>query len=182
MFKYRAVWFFIGFWLCCGAFVLVMKYFDGKNYQNVELIDCSGDKFKPDDGDSFFCEGKYVRVMGIDTPETAHPDHGIDKDQPYGKQATILADKILMNAKTITLVVIKNKDDKYDRILAHVLVDNKLFAPMMISSGLAYETISEYGDSGFAGYAGQIINAWNNAPKPEFMNPHDWREENQEKD
>lgn len=162
---------------------LLLAYFFHtiERYRYVTIYDCSGEAFKADDGDSLYCNGKFVRIAGIDAPETQHPKHGISEDQESGPEAAAYATRIFQNAKTITVLAFET--DKYDRELAHILVNGELFAPKMIEAGFAYETISEYGDQGFAGYGALIMKAWDETQyRPEFENPHDWREKNQKKD
>ena len=171
-------------WVCVTVLLAIyfcaFEYCRNRAYRDIEFIDCSGDKFKADDGDSLYCSGKYVRILGIDTPETKHPEHGISFDQTFGSKAKEYATKVLSAAKTITLAVKRGEADKYDRLLAHVLIDGHLFAPIMIRAGLAYETIEEYGDDNFSPYAAEIMQAWGEIEKPlPFENPHDWREKNQ---
>ncbi|NQT49304.1 thermonuclease family protein [Candidatus Kuenenbacteria bacterium] len=157
----------------------------GEGFKIVELIDCSGDKFSPDDGDSFYCvindKKVFVRVLGIDTPETMHEEHGICENQKLGPEATKFANNILMNAKNITLVHKVGDVGSYGRPLVHVLVDGKLFAPMLVKAGLAYSTLEHYGDNGFSGYAAEINHVWANMTPPEFENPHKFRKKMREK-
>ena len=137
------------------------------------LLDCSGDKLKADDGDSIYCDGVYIRIMGIDTPETIHEEHGLFENQSFGPEASALAEKILASAVSVTVVTAGK--DTYGRTLGHVLVDGCLFAVKMVEAGLAYETITQYGDNGFAGFATLIVEAASRSPEPKFENPHDWR-------
>jgi micrococcal nuclease len=163
------------------AFLLVLVFLvfpvgcahaDG-TYKQVRIFDCSGSKMTVDDGDTLHCGDERIRIMGIDTPETKHPAHGFMEDQPYGPEATLLAKKILEPAKVVTIVA--GGTDIYGRTLGHVLVDGVHFGAQMVAAGLAYETISKYGDSGFAGFAALILEAARNAPELKFENPHDWR-------
>lgn len=148
----------------------------GMFYKQIEFIDCSGGKFMADDGDSLYCNGQYVRIAGIDTPETIHKEHGILHNQRYGVKARDYANGVLQNAKIITVVHQVGQVDKYERMLGHVLVDGHLFAPMIIRAGYAYEAIAFYGDQGFSDYAAEIWQAWQEVRKPlPFVNPHEFR-------
>ena len=48
----------------------------------------------------------------------------------------------------------------------------------MIREGLAYETVSHYGDNGFPTLAGQLLHAAEEAGEPPFQPPYIWRREN----
>lgn len=140
---------------------------------------CPLSQLQFDDGDSFVCNGEDIRVLGIDTPEIKHPQHGIFKDQKFGRKALGFTQKIFKNAKEI--LVVRGHKDKYGRTLAHVLVDGELLGVKLIRAGLAYESISIYGDQGFTQFGKEILTAAAGAPKPQFENPHDWRKKNQKK-
>ena len=144
---------------------------------NTELCDKTQIKF--DDGDSFFCGEEEVRVLGIDTPETKHPEHGFFTDQPMGTVATSFTNSLLKKAKRITIV--RGGRDKYKRTLAHVLIDGELLSVKLIKVGLAYEDVSRYGDSGMREFALQITEAAKVSPKPPFEDPHVWRKKNKKK-
>lgn len=140
---------------------------------------CPHEMIKHDDGDSFYCGDKYIRILGLDTPEIAHPEHGIFQDQEYGKEALGLTNKLLDEAERVT--IFEDKKDKYGRTLAHVLVDGELLAVKLIKAGLGYETISFYGDNGFSEFAKQIKDAAETSSKPKFEEPHLWRKKYQKK-
>lgn len=147
------------------------------------VVDCSGDKFKFDDVDSLFCGKEYIRILGIDGPETMHKEHGIFENQPYGIEAANYARDIFGKAHSITAVV--TEKDKYGRSLGHVFVNGQLYGELAIRAGFAYETISKYGDNGFPGFALAIKTAWKETWKdgklPLFENPSDWRKKHQKK-
>ncbi len=132
-----------------------------------------------DDGDSIACGDEMIRVLGVDTPEVKHEAHGIYKDQAYGPEASAFTNGLLKQAKKVQLV--RAGKDKYGRILAHVLIDGKLLGAQLIKAGLAYETISHYGDNGLPMYAKQIMSAAAKAPQPKFEQPYLWRKKNQRK-
>lgn len=148
--------------------------------KDIDLFACPLKEIIFDDGDTITCNGENIRMAGIDTPEIKHPKHGISKDQPYGKKAAALTKKLIKKAGGVT--IIRAGKDKYGRTLGFVFVNGELLGVELINAGLAYETVSFYGDNGFPEYALQIKNAWNNLPeKPNFENPHDWRKKNQKK-
>ena len=94
---------------------------------------------KDTDGDTadFILDNEIVtvRFLGIDTPETVHPQKEIEE---FGKEASNFTKELLENAKTIKLEFEKEKpsEDKYHRLLAWVWVDNKLLQEELIINGL----------------------------------------------
>jgi len=72
--------------------------------------------------------------------------------------------------------------DVYDRTLAHVFVDGKLLSILLIKAGLAYETVTRYGDeTAFPDLAKQILEAARSVPTPPFEYPGNWRKKHQVK-
>ena len=132
-------------------------------------------RIKIDDGDTFRVRGTVIRILGLDTPEIKHPRHGYPKDQPYGPQAAARAVALFDSAAVIEYVPAGL--DRYKRRLAHVFLDGELFAAKMIDSGLAYETVSFYGDNGFPDLAELILEHAERAGPPPFQNPYQWRKE-----
>ena len=86
-----------------------------------------------DDGDTFSYHGVTVRILGIDTPEITHPEHGFHEDQPYGREATAKAVELFHSAAVIEYVA--DTLDQYGRTLAQVFVDGESFAVKMIEAG-----------------------------------------------
>jgi endonuclease YncB( thermonuclease family) len=152
-------------WLSCR------KSADDPSYRGAVLITLSEIEF--DDGDTFFLNRKPIRVLGIDTPEIAHPELGVDEPQPYGPVAAESTRVWFTRAGVIELV--PDGLDIYDRRLAHVFLDGELLAIRLIRHGLAYETVSHYGDSGYPDLAQQILDAARSAPKPPFEQPYKWK-------
>ncbi len=90
------------------------------------------------DGDTI--KAKYeskeykVRLLCIDTPETVKEGLPV---QPYGKQASEKLSGILLN-KQVTLAFEKDLYDKYDRLLAYVILkDGTCVNAFMIEQGYA---------------------------------------------
>lgn len=138
---------------------------------------CPPESIKHDDGDSFFCADEEIRMLGADTPEIIHEEHGIFIDQPKGRKAAAFTKKLLSDAKRI--IIVRGGRDKYGRSLAHVLIDGELLGAKLIKAGLAYENVSLYGDNGMPEFALQILEASKISKKPAFENPSDWRKKNQ---
>jgi micrococcal nuclease len=134
---------------------------------------------RPDDGDTFFYRDLTIRILGIDTPEIIHEEHGIFEDQPYGQAAAAFTARALKKAEVVEYLAFQ--PDIYGRLLAHVFVDKQLLAVLLIRAGLAYETVSHYGDNGFPELAEEILNAARQSPKPCFEEPYRWRRKHQVK-
>ena len=67
-----------------------------------------------DDGSKY--QKERVRMLGVDTPETVHPNKPV---QFYGKEASDFTKKSL-DGKTVWLQTDVNPKDRYDRMLAYV--------------------------------------------------------------
>lgn len=150
------------------------------SYEKLDAKLCPIGLIDFDDGDTFSCEGERIRVLGIDAPETKDPDHGIAEDQESGRSAASATQSILKGAKRVVLV--RAGKDAYGRTLAHVIVDGELLGVKLIGRGLAYETVSHYGDNGMPEFALQILEASKSHPKPKFEEPWKWRKKNQKKE
>lgn len=132
---------------------------------------------RPDDGDTFYYKNVIIRILGIDAPEIIHKEHGIFEDQPYGRKAAAMTIGILRKARVIECLPFQN--DKYGRLLAHVFVDGELLSVRLIRAGLAYESVSYYGDNGFPDLAERILKAARESPRPPFQVPYRWRRRHQ---
>jgi len=129
-----------------------------------------------DDGDTLEYGELTIRILGIDTPEIAHQQHGLFEDQPFGQDAACRTEQIIRAAGRVEYL--PSRLDKYGRTLAHLFVDGELLAIHLLREGLAYETISFYGDNGFPDLAAEILRAAEAGPKPAFGPPHEWRKKN----
>ena len=92
--------------------------------------DESGDPFvgvceRVVDGDTIVVEGLgKVRLIGVDTPETVHPNRPVEF---FGKEASAFT-KTLVEGKRVRLEWDFQKTDKYRRYLAYVyLVEGDVF-------------------------------------------------------
>ncbi|GAA5416601.1 SPbeta prophage-derived endonuclease YokF [Paraliobacillus ryukyuensis] len=89
------------------------------------------------DGDTIQVEvngqEENVRMLLVDTPETKHPN--LPK-QPFGEDATAFAKEILTD-QNIKLEFDGPTRDKYDRLLAYIWIDGKLFNEWLLEKGLA---------------------------------------------
>lgn len=144
-------------------------------HKHARYLDVARVRF--DDGDTFYLDGKPIRILGIDTPETKSPEVGILIDQPYGPAAAESTRALITRARLVEIV--PDGRDTYGRRLAHVLVDGELLSVRLLKMGLAYENVSYFGDNGFPDLADRILKASLEAPKPPFEEPYKWRQKNQ---
>lgn len=94
------------------------------------------------DGDTFEVsiagESYKVRMIGIDTPETVHPQKEVEC---FGKEAFAKTAELLSGA-TVILTGDSSQDskDKYGRLLKYVHLEDGTFVnKVLIESGYAYE-------------------------------------------
>ncbi len=91
------------------------------------------------DGDTFKTQaGEKVRLLGINTPETARDDK---PGEPLADRATAEL-KRLIEGKTVRLAFDTEQKDRYGRLLAHIyLRDGTWINREMIKRGFAYSYI-----------------------------------------
>lgn len=127
-----------------------------------------------------------LRLLGYDTPEKFMPPLGMYYDQPYGQEASWFLQRLMRNARRIYIYTRFEKGMR-NRVLAHITIDGKLLAAEMIRWGLAYETVTAFGDGGFPEFAIDIMDAWQASPihhsftqktVPRFIDPYIWRKMN----
>ncbi|NIM20284.1 MAG: hypothetical protein GTO51_08650 [Candidatus Latescibacteria bacterium] len=137
------------------------------------------DRIEFDDGDSFLLSGKPIRILGIDAPEIIDTSVGIFENQPFGIEAAESTKAWILRAKIAEYL--PDGKDIYDRILAHIIVDGELLSVKLIHNGLAYETVTTFGDNGFPDLARKILQASLESPAPKFQKPYLWRKKHQRK-
>lgn len=79
-------------------------------------------------------EENKVRLIGVDTPESVHPDES--RNVPYGK----ISSEFTKNALLGNLVYLEydvEARDRYGRILAYVWLDDVMFNKTLLSEGHA---------------------------------------------
>lgn len=101
-----------------------------QEYQVTEVID--GDTFK------IWLNGteQTVRLLGIDTPETKHPQKGVEC---YGREASSKLSE-LIEGKIVTLIPDTKQPniDRYDRLLRYVYINENIDVnQIMVSEGYA---------------------------------------------
>ena len=86
------------------------------------------------DGDTLLLEsGHRVRLLGVDTPETKHPEK---PEQRFGKEAADFT-ALWVNRKPVRLVFDRERLDRYDRVLAWVYVDDTCLNVELVRAGLS---------------------------------------------
>lgn len=91
------------------------------------------------DGDTIIVhydgEDVRVRLIGIDTPESVHPDPS--KNIPEGTTASDYT-KVLLDGQSVYLAFDKQKYDRYNRLLAYVyLMDSTFLNAHLLEVGMA---------------------------------------------
>jgi len=161
-------------------FLLVSLFFStnlfAKDDTKLDAFLCNIGNIEFVDGDSFKCKGEEIRVLGVDAPELMNEKNGILKNQKMGPKAALFTQKELKDASRI--LIVRGGKDKYNRTLAHVMVDGDLLSVKLIKAGLGYETITKYGDNGFPLYSSEVLDTALGAPKPKFKDPYVWRQKN----
>lgn len=77
---------------------------------------------------------EYVRLIGVDTPESVHPDK--ERNVPYGEIASEFTKK-LTEGKAATLETDVQERDRYGRLLAYVYLDGVMLNKTLLSEGHA---------------------------------------------
>lgn len=86
------------------------------------------------DGDTIeLSDGRKLRYIGIDTPETKDPAR---PQECFGHEA-YLKNKSLVEGKTITLEKDVNETDRYGRLLRYVYIDTVLINDLLVKEGYA---------------------------------------------
>lgn len=90
------------------------------------------------DGDtiqvSLHGQTETVRLIGIDTPETKHPDEPI---QCYGPEAEAFTRSLLPPGSAVALELDAQERDKYGRLLTYVWLDDHMVNEVLVAQGYA---------------------------------------------
>lgn len=86
------------------------------------------------DGDTIvLVDGRTVRYIGIDTPETKHPTKGV---QCFGPEASSKNSQLVLG-KTIQLEKDVSETDRYGRLLRYVWLEGRLINEQLVAEGYA---------------------------------------------
>ena len=131
-----------------------------------------------DDGDSLsirWPDGiETVRILGIDTPETFHPQHDLPYAQPFGDVARGFLEGCLAVADEVQLLRSGDKDP-YGRTLGYLFLDGKNYSLLVLRAGLAVENVRHFGDNGLPAIAAEVLAAAEEAPPVPFEAPYRFR-------
>lgn len=87
------------------------------------------------DGDTIrLSTGETVRYIGIDTPETKHPQKGIEC---FGKEASRFNEDLVLG-KTVRLEKDVSETDRYGRLLRYVWLDGVMVNQTLVAAGYAH--------------------------------------------
>ena len=106
---------------------------DAKKYKVIRVVD--GDTFVVD----YNGTEEKVRLIGIDTPESVHPD--ADRNTAAGITASDYT-KSLLKGKSVELEFDVQQRDKYGRLLAYAYVDGYMLNKKLLQDG--YAVIATY--------------------------------------
>ena len=82
-------------------------------------------------------ESLYVRYIGVDTPESVAPGEPVECFGPEAAERN----RLLVEGRTVRLVVGEEPYDPYDRLLAYVFVGDRMVNARLVEDGLA-ETLT----------------------------------------
>lgn len=108
--------------------VLIQSDYQIKTYKVVRVVD--GDTIKV----NFNGKEESVRLIGIDTPESVHPDG--TKNAEEGKVASNYT-KSMLEGKDVVLEFDVQERDMYGRLLAYVWLGNTMFNKTLLQEGYA---------------------------------------------
>jgi endonuclease YncB( thermonuclease family) len=123
------------------------------------------------DGDTLRIEGQDVRLLGADTPERAAPWFE-GAQEPWASRATAWTRGALSGARCVEWLPVGA--DERGRTLGHVWVDGRPLAALLVEAGLAYETVSRFGDGGRPDVARAITSV--RRRRLDFEPPWRWRQ------
>ncbi len=132
-----------------------------------------------DDGDTLLIrwpdgDAETVRLLGVDAPETRHPEHDVPYAQPFGPEARAFAQGAFAVATRVELLRAATLDS-YGRSLGYVFVNGRNYSVLLLNARLAAETVSHYGDNGLAAEAAEVLAAAKPAGPLPFEPPHIYR-------
>ncbi len=103
--------------------------------QNISYFPKKGKVKRVVDGDTVVLEnGSIVRYVGITSPET---------NEPFEKESTE-ENRKLVEGKTVTLEYDNYKGDKFGRILAYLVIDDKNISVELARKGLAQVVVYQH--------------------------------------
>lgn len=90
------------------------------------------------DGDTFVINyngvNERVRLIGIDTPESVHPDD--EKNTEFGVKVSNYS-KEMLTGKNVMIELDVQKRDQYGRLLAYIYLDGQMYNKILLEKGFA---------------------------------------------
>jgi micrococcal nuclease len=74
-----------------------------------------------------------VRLLGVDTPETMHPERAVEC---YGPEAASFTRRLLLG-RPVELAFDRVRQDRYGRVLAYAWLDGRRFNDRLLAEGYA---------------------------------------------
>ena len=121
------------------------------------------------DGDSLVLEGHRIRITGLDAPEIGQICTADGRDVACGKAAKQALNDLVRNREIDCRV---EDEDRYQRLLARCFVGEEDIGEQQVSAGWAVATENYHEAEAAARIAQSGI--WS----MEFVDPADWREQN----
>jgi endonuclease YncB( thermonuclease family) len=128
-----------------------------------ERVTVPPEAVRVDDGDTVVVRWsrddlETVRILGIDTPETRHPEHDLPYGQSFGEEARAFLRGVIAVANKVELLRAATVDP-YGRTLGYVFVNGANYSVLVVSARLAEESVTRYGDNGFPREAAAVVAA-----------------------
>ncbi len=136
-------------------------------------------RIEVDDGDTVVihwtkADAETVRLLGIDAPETPHPEHEIPYGQPFGPEARAVARGVFAAATRVELLRAATLDP-YGRTLGYLFVNGRNYSVLVVRARLAAENVSHFGDNGLPAESAEVVAAAREAGPLRFEPPHLFR-------
>jgi len=136
-------------------------------------------RLQVDDGDTVVIrwskdDVETVRILGIDTPETRHPEHGLPYAQSFGPEARGFAQGAFAAATQVELMRASTVDP-YGRSLGYLFLNGRNYSVLVVQARLSAETVTFYGDNGLPNEAAEVLAAAKTAGPVPFEPPHAFR-------
>ncbi len=142
-------------------------------------VDVKVESVRVQDGDTVVLDWgngdlETVRILGIDTPETANIEHNLPYDQPFGREAAGFARGAFATATAVQLLR-ADQTDPYGRSLGYLFLSGKNYSELVVRARLAAESVTHFGDNGFPAEAQAVVEAAKAAGPVPFEPPHEFR-------
>ena len=133
-----------------------------------------------DDGDSVVIhwpggDVETVRILGIDTPETRHDEHGIPSRPAVRARGDGPLRRGASPSRPTSRLIRAGMLDPYGRTLAYLILNGKNYSVLAIRARLSDETVSHYGDNGLPELAAEVKAAARSIGPLPFEPPHVFR-------